>query len=400
MTDVVIIGAGPAGLSAAITCAKYDLQVMVIDEFIKPGGRLLGQLHQEPDGKWWNGIDEARKLEETAQECGVLIRCGVSVYHLEKNLNKWVIHTNEDIIETKNLLLATGAAEINLPVKGWTIPGVMSIGAAQVMTNVHRVRPGNRGMIIGLNVLSFAITRELQLAGMNIVGMVLPPHHLLTSEDSNPKKIMNSLLKLSHLAPSKFIQFGSQFVKGDFLKGLATQLYPKNGVKMWGIPIQLRKTALEIIGTEQVEAVVIADLTSDGKPIPGTEKEIEVDFVCIAGGLYPLAELAALAGCPFKYSGSLGGHVPVHNDKMETPLSGLFVAGNITGIESAKVAMAQGNVAGLSIVSRIVRNLNIEDKLTEAIEVTNSIRKNAIIQFNEGVIDGRKNMNQLYKQYV
>ena len=55
MYDVVIIGAGPAGLSAAIACREWDLHVLVIDEFPKPGGRLLGQLHQEPNGEWWNG---------------------------------------------------------------------------------------------------------------------------------------------------------------------------------------------------------------------------------------------------------------------------------------------------------------------------------------------------------
>ncbi len=56
MNDVIIIGAGPAGLSASISCARFGLNVLVIDEFMKPGGRLLGQLHQEPTGEWWNGI--------------------------------------------------------------------------------------------------------------------------------------------------------------------------------------------------------------------------------------------------------------------------------------------------------------------------------------------------------
>lgn len=59
MHDVVIIGAGPAGLSAAIQCRTYDLSVVVIDEFPKAGGRLLGQLHEEPNGEWWNGIKES-----------------------------------------------------------------------------------------------------------------------------------------------------------------------------------------------------------------------------------------------------------------------------------------------------------------------------------------------------
>src|SRR5699024_9103016 len=74
-TDVVIIGAGPAGLSAAIECRENDLNVTVIDEFPKPGGRLLGQLHQEPDGEWWNGVKETKILVDKAEEYNTIIKC-------------------------------------------------------------------------------------------------------------------------------------------------------------------------------------------------------------------------------------------------------------------------------------------------------------------------------------
>ncbi len=65
--DAVIIGAGPAGLNAAIALRKHDLNVLVIDEFPHLGGRLLGQLHEEPNGEWWNGIKEAEKLVNEAK---------------------------------------------------------------------------------------------------------------------------------------------------------------------------------------------------------------------------------------------------------------------------------------------------------------------------------------------
>ena len=84
MYDVVIIGAGPAGLSAAIACRESDLNVIVIDEFPKPGGRLLGQLHQEPNGEWWNGIKETEILLDQAEKLNTEIKCGVSAHHIEK----------------------------------------------------------------------------------------------------------------------------------------------------------------------------------------------------------------------------------------------------------------------------------------------------------------------------
>ena len=91
-------------------------------------------------------------------------------------------------LNTENLLIATGAAETAAPIPGWTLPGVMSIGAAQVMTNVHRVRVGNKGIVVGVNVLSAAIARELQLAGVELHSMALPAKNPVTKNHGNPKK--------------------------------------------------------------------------------------------------------------------------------------------------------------------------------------------------------------------
>lgn len=401
MYDVLIIGAGPAGLSAAIAAREWNLNVLVIDEFPKPGGRLLGQLHQEPDGKWWNGIEESKILLEKAKELNTDIRCGVSAHTIEKTDHGFSVYTNEGILEAENLLIATGAAESPAPIPGWTLPGVMSIGAAQVMTNVHRVRVGKKGIVVGVNVLSVAIAREMQLAGIDLECMALPAINSATESHGSPKKVMKALLRIAHLAPSAAIRFGSRFMKGDGTKDLAVKFFPKSGVKMWGMPIHLRKAVTRINGTNQVESVTICDITADGEIIPGSERNIEVDFVCIAGGLYPLAELAAVIGCPFQYIEELGGHVPVHNEQMETPLEGLFVAGNITGIESAKVARAQGTLAGLSIAKRKGQNLaKLENQIQQAKMNVRTIRENATIQFHPGIEKGRSRMEEAYYDIV
>ncbi|GEN31406.1 sarcosine oxidase subunit alpha [Cerasibacillus quisquiliarum] len=402
MYDVIIVGAGPAGLSAAITCREWDLHVLVIDEFVKPGGRLLGQLHEEPNGEWWNGIEETKQLMDKAESLNTDIRCGISAHHLEKvKDHHFIVHTNKGNFEAKNLLIATGAAETAAPVPGWTLPGVMSIGAAQVMTNVHRVRVGEKGIVIGVNVLSAAIARELQLAGVNLHSMMLPAMNSVTKEHAHPKKVMDGLSRIAHLAPSAFLRFGSRFTKSDFVRKLATQFYPKSGVKMWGMPIHLRKAVTEINGKDRVESVTVFDITADGKLIKGTERRIEVDFVCIAGGLYPLAELAAVIGLPFQYLEELGGHVPVHNKKMETPIDGVYVAGNITGIESAKVARAQGTVAGLSIAKKHVDGkADLDYRLLKAIEQVKTIRNEATIQFHPHISEGREKIEQAFRRIV
>lgn len=399
MSDVVIIGAGPAGLSAAISCRKWNLNVTVIDEFPKPGGRLLGQLHQEPDGQWWNGVEETKKLLEHAAALYTDIQCGVSSHHIEKTESGFTVHTNKGEFHTKNLLIATGAAESAAPIPGWTLPGVMSIGAAQVMTNVHRVRVGNKGIVAGVNVLSAAIARELQLAGVELHSMALPLSNTVTKEHGDPEKVMEGLVRIAHLAPSAFLRFGSKFAKTDWIRNMAVKFYPKSGVKMWGMPIHIRKAIVAINGTEKVESVTICDVKPNGERVSGSEKTVEVDFVCIAGGLYPLTELAAVVGCPFKYAEELGGHVPVHNEQMETPVEGLFVAGNITGIESSKVAAAQGELAGLSIVKQMIGDPEtMEDRLLTAMKEVKTVRENASIQFHPGITEGREKVAKAFAE--
>ena len=318
MGKVIIIGAGPAGLSAAITVAEYGLSVLVIDEYMKPGGRLLGQLYEEPNGNWWNGIKESQSLYDKAVAAGVDIKLQTPVSNIENLNGIWNVYTEDEVYTTSHLLLATGAAEAPLPIPGWTLPGVMSVGAAQVMTNVHRVKPGERGVVIGVNVLSSAIAMELKLADIDIAAITLPKMNLVTEKSGNPIDVMNSLLHVSHMAPSTFVKMGSKLMKNDFMKRMGITFFPKNGVKMWDIPIMLRKAVVEIYGEGKVEGVKIATISPAGDVIRGTEEKIAADFVCIAGGLYPLAELAAVAGCPFYHIEELGGYVPLHNERMET----------------------------------------------------------------------------------
>lgn len=398
MNNAIIIGAGPAGLTAAKTCAEKGMEVLVIDEYMKTGGRLLGQLYEEPDGGWWNGIEETRSLYEKAVNLGVEFYLNNPVSNLENTNGMWVVYTDQGTFQTEQLLLATGAAESPVPIPGWTLPGVMSVGAAQVMTNVHRVSPGNRGIIVGVNVLSAVIAMELNLADIEVVSLALPKKSLTTREAAHPKKVIESLLHVSHMAPSKFVRLGSIFMKNNYIKRLGVNFYPKDGVKMWDIPIQLRKAVTEIYGEEKVEGIVLASIDVNGEVIAGSEEKISVDFVCIAGGLYPLTELAAVAGCPFYLVEELGGYVPLHNENMETPLQGLYVAGNITGIEGAKVAASQGRTAGLSMVAHCTGQ-HLENEIKTSVEQTSKTRDEAHIKFHPEINQGRSKIAKQWESY-
>src|SRR5690625_6181017 len=209
---IIIIGAGPAGLTAAVTCTEQGLEVLVIDEYLIAGGRLLGQLYEQPHGSWWNGIQESERLNQQAMDLGVTFHLNTSVSNLEKIDNKWVVYTERETFYTAHLLLATGAAESPVPVPGWTLPGVMSVGAAQVMTNVHRVKPGKKGVIIGINVLSAAIAMQLKLADVDVASLTLPKMNAITDENASPRRVLDSLLHVSHMAPSKIFKLVSKYM--------------------------------------------------------------------------------------------------------------------------------------------------------------------------------------------
>lgn len=397
MWDLLIVGAGPAGLSAAIAATRYDLCVKVIDEFPKVGGRLLGQLHEESKGNWWNGVEEAGKLEKQSQKLGVVIETGISVYDLESTELGWRVYTSEGEENCKKLLLATGATEVPNPVPGWTYPGVMSVGAAQVMGNVHRVKPGDSCVIIGVNVLSVAIAHELKLNGVHVKQIILPPHTNGLTQGAKPTEVMDSLMNLTHLAPSAILRSLGKL--GRYVPtSLATTVYPRFGMKVFDIPIKIKTAAKEIIGRdEKAIGVKTVEINRDGKAIPDSEKVVEADFVCISGGLAPLPELAALSGCKFKYVKELGGHIPFHNERMETNKDNLYVAGNITGVESAKVAITQGTVAGLSAaIKSIAPSQQLESEIVKAVQQVKETRQEALIQFQPGINHARK---ELYDQF-
>src|SRR5699024_10876724 len=114
--------------------------------------------------------------------------------------------------------------------------------------------------------------------------------------------------------------------------------------------------------------------------------------------LFPYTTLFRSLGCPFVYQEELGGHVPIHNEKMETPLEGIYVAGNITGIESAKVAREQGRVAGLSITKKVTNKPDVDVQLNQALATVHATRKEATIQFHPSIEAGRDNVREAYQQ--
>ncbi len=395
--DAVVVGAGPAGLAAARELGRAELRTLVLDEYHRPGGRLLGQLHQDPrDGTWVNGLHEASELvAEVEALAKVEVRCGVRVWAVDRQpagtegRGRWWVRAQGAaamLLEAPRVVLATGAGERSLPLPGWTLPGVMTVGAGQVMCNVHRVRPGRRAVVVGVNVLSMTIARELQLGGVDVRAIVMAPPGPFAGEAGTPAAVLERLADMAHLAPSWTLRTLGGLGRTALGRALGPTLYPSRGMGAWGIPIQVRRAAVALHGEGQVEAVEVARLSPRGVPSSRTER-VAADLVCLAGGLVPLVELAAAAGAELVEVDSLGGLVPLHGPDLQTTCPGLYVAGNMAGIEGAPVALAWGRLGGAAAAAAAGKLK--PSAVTDARAAVQSARDAAPLRFDPEVEAGR-----------
>lgn len=319
--DVVIVGAGPAGLAASIEASTAGAKVLIIDLNMKPGGQLFKQIHKffgssaHKSGE--RGINIGKELVEKAKEKGVEIWLGSTVIGLFPG-NKVGIEKGNDnekkeliTVKAKKIIIATGASENVVRFKGWTTPGVMGAGAAQTMVNVNYVKPGNKVVMLGSGNVGLIVSYQLMQAGCEVVGLV----------EAAPK-----------------------------IGGYAVHAAK---IRRAGVPIYIRHTIVEVKGQDKVQEVVIAEVDEKFQPIKGTEKTIKADVVAIGAGLKPSVELARLLNCQCTFNPIFGGNIPLHNRNMETSNEGIYVAGDTTGVEEANTALEEGRIAGISAAQKL-----------------------------------------------
>jgi len=305
--DLIIIGAGPAGLSAAIEAAGRGLDVIVFDENEKPGGQLFKQIHKFFGSKEHKakirGFRIGEDLLKDAEDAGVKVVLNAVVTGLY--LDKEVLVQQGDRVEHfkgDTVIVATGASENMVPFKGWTLPGVIGAGAAQTMMNLHGIRPGQKILMLGSGNVGLVVSYQLLQAGCEVVAIV----------DASPR----------------IGGYGVHAAK----------------VARCGVPFYLSHTIIAAEGEMGVESVQIGQVDENWQIIPGTEKHFDADTLCLAVGLSPMSQLLKMAGCDMKDTPL--GYVPVVSVHGETSIPGLFAAGDVSGIEEASAAMIEGQICG------------------------------------------------------
>jgi thioredoxin reductase len=315
--ELAIVGAGPAGLSAAIEAAKAGVKALLIDENQRPGGQLFKQIHKffgsHAHKAGTRGMKIGEELLAEAQALDMEVWLGSEVWGLENGHDLWVVKDGKEdrSVRAQKIVLATGATENAVTFPGWTLPGVMGAGAAQTMINVHRVLPGRRAVTLGSGNVGVIVSYQLLQAGMEVAAVV-------------------------EAAPA-LGGYGVHTAK----------------VRRAGIPFYVSHTIKRALGENRVDKVELVRLDEAFRQIPGTEFFLDADTVCLAAGLTPLTELAWLAGCQFQFVPALGGHLPIHNHEMRTTQPDIYVAGDISGIEEASTAMEEGKLAGVSAAAAL-----------------------------------------------
>jgi len=347
--DLVVVGGGPAGLTAAATAARHGVRAVLVDEQPTLGGRLLGQLHETagPDGSlhWVDGQAEASRFRDDAIASNVQALADTEVWGIWPRWSVYLNRVANGRLSARALVLATGAMQRSVVFPNWTLPGVMAVGAVQRLLHVHRVIPGRTAVVVGADPLAVITARQLALAGVTVRGVVLPPREAPGA--ATPERAIQDLARFSGLGPSGLLSMIGRFARPGAGAAIAAHGFPRDGVKVWDVPLMLRRAAGRVLGDEAVRGVEIVDVDADGTPAGRTETW-EVDTVVLSGGLMPLCELALVAGCRAAYVPDLGGTVPLHGPNLETTAPGVYVAGSITGVEAAAVAAAQGRLAGVA----------------------------------------------------
>lgn len=333
--DLIIVGAGPSGLSAGIEAAKRGLRVVIFDENEKPGGQLFKQIHKFFGSKEHRakvrGFVIGQQLLDEAAEAGVEVVLNATVIGLYQD-KEVVVKRGDEIEHFKGnaVIIATGAAENMVTFPGWTLPGVIGAGAAQTMMNLHGVLPGKRVLMLGSGNVGLVVSFQLEQCGCEVVALV----------DAAPR----------------VGGYGVHAAK----------------VARTGVPFYLSHTIVKAEGEECVTGVTIAEVDSKFQFIPGTEKHFDVDTICLAVGLSPMSQLLKMAGCKMEDNPKRGGQVPICDEYGRTSLPGVFVAGDVSGIEEASSAMIEGRMAGI-VAAEYLGYMEKEELDTELVSLDDAL---------------------------
>ncbi|HEY7244676.1 MAG TPA: FAD-dependent oxidoreductase [Xanthobacteraceae bacterium] len=329
--DAAVVGAGPAGLAAAALCARSGLATVLLDEQPAPGGQIYRAVTASalPSGTvlgpdYWRGA----ALVRDALASAVHYVAGANVWGLVREGEVAVsLAGRSRLVRANRIILATGAMERPFPIPGWTLPGVMSAGGAQILLKSSGLVPHGRIVLAGCGPLLWLLAWQYLNAGVRLAAVL----------DTTPRA--NRRAALRHAA---------MFAASPYLlKGLRLMLAVRRKVQVIG-----DVAGLEAEGSDKVEAVVYR--TSCGE-----ERRLPVDLLILHQGVVPNVNLAMSAGVTHRWSEAQLCFVPALDPFGSTNVPCLAIAGDGAGIAGAEAAQARGRLAAIAAIRAVRPQLSL-----------------------------------------
>lgn len=328
--DLAVIGAGPAGLAAATTAAGLGLDTALFDEQPAPGGQIYRAITETPLGErsvlgedYWHGTT----LVEPFRQSGAQYVPGATVWSVTREGEIGVsVAGAARLLRARHVILATGALERPFPIPGWTLPGVMTCGAAQILLKSSGLVAKGKVVLAGSGPLLWLIAAQYLRAGAEIAALL----------DTTPAA--NWTAALPHLPC---------FLASSYLaKGLTLIREVRRR-----IPVIGRVMSLAAIGRERVEGVAY-------RVFGDSERRIPADTLLLHQGVVPNINLSSAIGCAHRWDAAQLCFRPEVDDWGMSSLDGIAIAGDGAGISGALAAEQRGHLAGLDAARRL-------DKLDE-----------------------------------
>lgn len=336
-TEVAVVGAGPAGLSAALAAAQAGVQVTLIDTYRQPGGQYYRQPAAEletlhPDSHQREGKD----LWSKASGAGIELLAQTTVWGAFEG-NQLALYGPESppSLQAQAIILATGAYERIAAFPGWTLPGVMTTGAAQTLLKEQRILPGRRVVLAGTGPLQMVVAAGLVQAGAEVVAVL---------EGSRPlRKVLRR--------PWDFVTaLWGQWSRMS--EGLSSQLTLRRA----RVPFHTGWGVIAAHGQGEVTEVTIAQLDDEWRPIAATSRRVACDTLCCNYGFIPATELARLLGADCEWRPAHGVFVPVRDEDLATSAPGVYTVGDGAGVGGGPLALIEGQIAGLAAAAQVKAN--------------------------------------------
>lgn len=332
--DLIVVGAGPAGLSAALDAADSGLRVAVIDEQHAPGGQIFRQppaTFQRPAAAPAYPFG-APLLERARADRRISWRYGHTAWGVFRDADREGVRLGvasaeqAELLDGKALLIATGAYDLPVAFPGWTLPGVMSAGGVQTLLKSQFLRPGSRFVLAGSHPLLLLVADLLLKAGAEVAEVAI----------ARPRPGVRELLA------------GWRAVPGHV--GLMLQMARAVlNLKRHRVPLRFSTLVKSASGEDAVSGVTLMRVDTGWREIPGSERTLAADTLVIGYGLLASTELARQAGCAVDYREEAGGWVVRRDAAMRSSVPGVWVAGEPGGIGGAEMAHLEGRLAALDI---------------------------------------------------